>query len=168
MEFNSLVSFLGCDTSNNEIVSSMLSNGIDLLEEAFLDDGQYRAYVERANDGFALVFTDEAYFFGNKNDPIGRGKLFYSGFFLYKQGKDNYSEYKYTLPFGILFSDKREDVIKKLGSESWSRLARGDERVIADRWDDLSDFNYRLHITYDKITGEISILSISMADQKIK
>ncbi|ASK56567.1 hypothetical protein CEQ48_18140 [Vibrio tarriae] len=151
---------------------SKLKSGFDILnlslpKDLALNDDEYRAYVEYPEFGLCIIFTDESYFAGKASLPIGSGKLFYSGLFFHSEGKDGYSEYKGKLPFGLLFTDTRQDVVNKLGQQSWQRLARDKQRVISDRWDDLPDVPYRLHITYNKDTGRISIISVNIPDKPL-
>jgi len=165
MDTKLLLEFFGCSASNKELEQYMSELSISLADELSLSDGQYRAYIERPKDGYCLIFTDEAYFLGKPNHQIGAGELFYAGIFFHSEGKDGYSQYQGSLPFGLLFSDTRADVINKLGEQSWQRLARDDDRVISDRWDALESVSFRLHVTYDKDSGKISVVSASVPDE---
>lgn len=160
-----LLLFMGLSSVDKNLVDFMAQNQIHLKQELSLGDDEYRAYIELPKDGFSIIFTDASYFLGKGDSVIGKGDLFYSGIFFHSEGRDGYSEYKADLPFGLLFSDTRPDVLKKLGVQSWQRLAKDGVRVISDRWDRLPDVLYRLHVTYDKETGKISIISASIPDQ---
>ena len=162
-----LLSFMGLSSTDKNLVDSMSQNQIYLEQELSLGIDEYRAYIEKPEDGFALIFTDESYFLGKGDSVIGEGDLFYSGIFFHSEGKDDYSEYKAVLPFELSFSDTRVDVLNKLGEQSWQRLAKDGIRVISDRWDSLPDVPYRLHVTYDKDTGKISIISASIPDKPL-
>lgn len=162
-----ILGFLGLEKTNPKLVEYMKKKEINLDSELFFGNDEYRSYIERPELGFCLIFTDEAYFLGNGDIPIGSGDLFYSGIFFYSEGKDDYRQYKSTLPFGLSFDDTRENVVNKLGEQSWQRLARDGNRVISDRWDSLPDIPYRLHVTYDKETGKISIVSATIPDQPL-
>ncbi|WED25504.1 hypothetical protein L3V77_10540 [Vibrio sp. DW001] len=162
-----LLSFLGKTSLDIKLINFLKLNGIQLDSTLTLEEDDYDAYLEVQDKGLALLFTDEAKFLGLRNEPIGIGNLFFSNIFFYSEGKDGYTEYKDKLPFGLLFTDTRQDVINKLGQQSWERLARDKLRVISDRWDELPDVPYRLHVTYDKNTGRISIISVSIPDKPL-
>lgn len=166
-ETRHLLNLFGSPASDQTLLSYMADNKIFINDELLLENGRYRAYIERPDEGFSLVFTDEAYFLGKDNQPVGVGELFYSGIFFHSEGKDNYKEYKSNLPFHLSFSDTRINVLDKLGEQSWQRLAKDGTRVISDRWDHLQNTSYRLHITYDKNTEKISIVSASIPDKKL-
>src|SRR5690606_14543460 len=131
-----LLKFLGCTSSNNGVIDFLVSKLI-FLTGLSLEDDDFDAYVEKRELGLCLLFTDEAKFLGLANQPIGQGKLYFSTVFFYSEGKDNYNQYKSDLPFGLSFNDTRQDVLMKLGQQSWQRLAKDGKRVISDRWDDL-------------------------------
>lgn len=166
IETKTLLNFLGYASSDSGLVDYLKANHIFLTGLA-LDEDDFDAYVEKQEFGFCLLFTDEAKFLGFSNQPIGQGELYFSTVFFYSENKDNYSEYKSDLPFGLSFNDTRQDVLKKLGPQSWQRLAKDGARVISDRWDNLPDVPYRLHVTYDSQTGKISILSASIPDKPL-
>ena len=166
IETKALLSFLGCAASETNLIDYLKVNNI-LLNGLALEEDDFDAYVEKQEFGFCLMFTDEAKFLGLANQPIGHGKLYFSTVFFYSEGKDNYSEYQGTLPFGLSFNDTRTDALAKLGTQSWQRVAKDGARVISDRWDNLPDVPYRLHVTYDKQTGKISILSASIPDKSL-
>lgn len=167
IDTQSLLSFLSLPQFDINLNNYLANNQIQLDQELALGVDEYRAYIERPLNGFCLVFTDESYFFGYDNAAIGSGNLYFSGAFFYSEGKDNYTEYDKDLPFGLSFKDVRQDVLAKLGQQSWQRLAKDGKRVIADRWDALPNVPYRLHVTYDGQTGKISILSASIPDKPL-
>ena len=155
-----LLDLLGYPATSEELTNYTSQINIHISEELKLESGDFTASIERENDGFALDFTDEAYFLDKGNLPIGKGKLFYSGIFFHSEGKDSYKEYKGILPFSLSFTDTHSDAVNKLGLQSWQRLADDGIRVISDRWDNIPDVKYRIHTTYDKQTGRISIICI--------
>jgi len=171
MTTDELLSYLGLPGSNQELIEYMGALKVDLANEMYLEKDEYgnydgyRVYIERPRDGYCLVFSDEAEFLGKRDQPIGAGELYFSTVFFYSEGKDDYSEYESDLPFGLMFQDTRDNVIRKLGVPSWQRLAQDGERVISDRWDELPDVPYRLHVTYYKDTGKISIISATIPDK---
>ncbi|ASA57895.1 hypothetical protein [Vibrio gazogenes] len=164
---NPLLSLLGLPKSDTTLSVELEKKDIVISNELVLGDDEYRAYIERPNYGFCLIFTDESYFLGNSGVAIGEGELFYSGVFFHSEGKDDYKEYKEDLPFNLSFLDTRDDVLNKLGRQSWQRLAKDGVRVISDRWDDLAEVPYRLSVTYDKESGRVSIISASIPDQPL-
>lgn len=167
LDTKDLLSLLGLPKSDKKLIGFMSKNQIQVDQELFLGSDEYRAYIERPLLGFCSIFTDESYFFGVGDMVIGEGNLYFSGVFFYSEGKDNYNQYKSDLPFGLSFNDTRQDVLMKLGQQSWQRLAKDGKRVISDRWDDLPDVPYRLHVTYDGQSGKISILSASIPDKPL-
>lgn len=173
MTTNELLSYLGLPGSAQELIKYMSALGVDLANEMRIEKDEYgnydgyRSYIERPRNGYCLVFSDETEFLGKRDQPVGVGELYFSTVFFYSDGKDNYAEYKNDLPFGLSFNDTRQDVLAKLGTQSWQRLAKDGERVISDRWDSLPDVPYRLHVTYDSQTAKISILSASIPDKPL-
>lgn len=167
VDTESLLNFFGSPAGDKSLIDYMSKNNISLSSELSLNDDEYRAYIERPDDGFCLIFTDETYFLGKGNQEIGSGEIFFSGVFFYAEGKDGYSQYKKNLPYNISFNDTREDVVRNLGEQSWQRLAKDGKRIIADRWDNLPNVPYQLHITYDKDSGRVRIVSASMPDKPI-
>jgi len=71
------------------------------------------------------------------------------------------------LPYGLSFNDTRQDVLAKLGPQSWQSLTKYGVRVISDRWDNLPDAPCRLHMTYDSQTEKTSIMSASIRDKPL-
>jgi hypothetical protein len=167
------LSYLGLAASEKKLAQYMNKQNVNLASELSLTKDEYGnyegfdAYIERPKEGFCFIFTDEAEFFGLGDQSAGVGELYYSGMFFHSEGKDNYNEYKSDLPYSLSFNDTREDVLGKLGQQSWQRLAKDGVRVISDRWDSLPDVPYRLHVTYDKNTGKISIISASIPDKPL-
>jgi len=168
-----LLGYLKLASSEQKLLDYMYTLGVDLKKELFLEKDEYGsydgsdAYIERPLGGYCLLFSDEAEFLGKRDQPIGVGKLYFSTVFFYSEGKDEYSQYKGELPFGLSFEDRRENVVHKLGEQSWQRLAQDDERVISDRWDNLLEVAYRLHVSYYKDTGKISIISATIPDRSL-
>ena len=174
MNTQELLRCLGLVASDKNLVKQMDKLGIDLRSELFLEKDEYGsydgsdAYIERPSDGYCLLFSDEAEFLGKGDQAIGVGELYFSTVFFYSEGKDEYSQYKDELPFELSFEDRREDVVHKLGEQSWQRLAQDGERVISDRWDNLLSVSHRLHVSYYKDTGKISIISATIPDKLLR
>jgi hypothetical protein len=82
--------------------------------------------------------------------------------FLYAGGVEGFDEYKGNLPNSLNFSQTRQSVLQRLGQPAESG---GIEYVdllnqITSPWDCYNMENYILHITYDGITQEISMLAL--------
>lgn len=162
MNIEGLLSILGQPISNNNVIREFESIGVNALHNVHLGSDSYRAYLEKQNDGISFVFTDEAQYLNKENQAIGKGPLYFTGVFLYAEGKDGYSQFNGVIPKGIVFSDTREKLVEKLGPPSWGRK-RADESIAAERWDFQE---YRIHITYSKEHGLPIVISISKPDQK--
>lgn len=160
MNLNEIISNLGKPAST--LQSSFLSSGIDIAAELKLPSSEFRTYLERPSFGYSLVFTDEAVFLGKKKQPVGVGPLYFSGIFLYSEGKDGYSQFQGEIPFGIEFSKKHDELVSLLGAPNWQRL-RDDGTIAAERWDEKGVF--RIHITYST-NGKIVIISLQKPDEK--
>jgi hypothetical protein len=163
MEIEDLLTCLGQSELDQRLIGILQEIGIDLPNELSLPEGEYRAYIERPNEGYSLVFTDEAMFLGKGNQAIGKGALYLSGIFLYAEGKDGYLQFEGELPMKLSFSNMREDIIEELGKATWNR-ARADGSIAAERWDTAADF--RIHITYSKSTSKPVLISLNIADKQ--
>jgi hypothetical protein len=161
MEVSSLFPMLGHCISSLSVRAAFQVLGINLVSEISLPEDEYRTYIERRTDGTSFVFTDEAMFLGLSSQSIGSGPLFFSNIFFYAWGTDGYTEYPYSLPYGIFFSDKQSDLKSKLGVPEWDRT-RDDGSIIAERWTMANKF--KLHVTYSK-TGTIKIVSYGIPDR---
>lgn len=163
MNLEHLFKCIGQTSNDENLVRELLVAGVDLSEGLDLPEGEYRTYVERPENGFSLVFTDEAMFLGKASQAVGLGELFMSGVFLYAEGKDGYSQYKGSLPLNLSFDVTSEILSKNFGDSSWNRT-RPDGSIAADRWDNVAD--YRIHITYSKSSKKAMIISLNQADHK--
>lgn len=160
IEVKKIISFLGRDYNDYELVEYLEENNIFLNSELLLIEGTFNSYVERHEDGYCLIFTTEARFLSKEDWYIGRGRMFLIGIFLYSEGRENYSEYKGEIPFGVHFSQERDNILKKMGEPNWQRLSLDEKQVKADRWH--IDF-YRMHITYSRETQKPVVISISIS-----
>lgn len=162
MEIEQLIPIVGRPVSDAEVARVLSQIGVDVQHGVALNEGEYRAYVERPKEGFSLVFTDEAMFLNKANQGIGVGELFFSGLFLYAQGKDGYSQFQGQLPKGISFFQDRSKIIEQLGVPSWERK-RDDGSIAAERWD-IPPFT--LHLTYSREKSTPTLVSFQVPDQK--
>ncbi len=163
MNLEKFIRLIGKSASDEELTNAVSIVDVNLKKELQLPDGEYRAYIECPKSGFSLVFTDKAVFLGKTQQSIGIGDLYFSGIFLYAEGKDGYSKFQGDLPNGLSFDSTNEELVRKLGTPSWER-SRPDGSKAADRWDDLAD--YRIHITYSKESGKPVVISLNRADAK--
>lgn len=161
MDIDALLEYLGCPLSDQQLLSFLRGEGMAVPVGFAPAEGEYRAYIERPREGYSLVFTDEAFFEGKDHQPLGVGQMIFSGIFLYSEGKDGYSQFKESLPMNLSFSSERAGLIKNLGPPSWERK-RADNSIAAERWDDVA--NYRIHITYAKLTDRPLLISLSRPD----
>jgi hypothetical protein len=161
MRFEDLRPLLGSSIRAPACRSALGRLGIDCNSIEMPDD-DFRTYVEHTSEGISLVFTDEAPFLGKGDMPIGTGEIFFSGIFLYSEGKEGYSEYAAPLPFGLRFEETSDAARAKLGLPEWHRQVDG--RLIADRW--TVDDGARLHLTYSPV-GTIELLSFQVPDRAL-
>ena len=66
---------LGRSVEEAEVQRLFSNAGISLPSELSLPEDEYRAYIERPGQGVSFVFTDEAFFLGQGDRPIGEGAL---------------------------------------------------------------------------------------------
>ncbi len=165
MRTDELLALLGRAVSDKELTGCFSKNSINVSKEIKLESGDYSTYLERKNDGYSLVFTDEGMFLNKPKQPFGEGPLYFSGVFFYAEGKNEYSQYKEDIPYKVEFSDTREELLKKLGEPSWQRK-RNDGVIAADRWDNLDASRKRIHITYYKDKPFPSVISIGIPDKE--
>jgi hypothetical protein len=136
--------------------------GID-VSEAVLDDDDFRTYIERKALGVCLIFSDEAMFLAKGDQAIGTGPLYFSGFFLYSEGKDGYAQFSGPLPYNLKFSDTSTEAKAKLGQPEWNRIS-SKNFVKAERWD--VSIDRQLHLTYND-GGTIELLTYFVPDKKL-
>jgi hypothetical protein len=162
MKTDKLLSLLGRSAKDYELIPFCAENNLD-ISKVELEPEFYRGYLEKKQEGFSLVFTDEREFLNKPEQALRKGELYFSGVFFYADGKEDFSEYRGTLPKDIRFSDTREELLTKLGEPSWQRKSRKNNAVIADRWD--SSENY-IHITYDKESKLPSVVGVHIPDKE--
>ncbi|HEY9199450.1 MAG TPA: hypothetical protein VIR60_08790 [Gammaproteobacteria bacterium] len=159
MNFEGLAALMGLCIGEPALRVGLLREQVDISKCPPLPEGEYRTYLEMPDQGVSLVFTDEAMFLGKGQQAIGSGPLFFSGLFLYSQGKDGYDQFRGQLPEGLEFADSRATVLAKLGEPSWQRK-KSDGSVAAERWERSGK---RLHITYTN-DARIEIISVQVPD----
>lgn len=163
MDSEKLLKLIGKVVTDNELEAFLHESGIDLGAELWLEEGEYRAYIERESLGFCLTFTDEAMFKGVNDQQIGSGPLFFSGVFFYAEGKDDYSQYTGVLPHSIDFRKNSVQLNQILGASEWYR-ERNDGSLISERW---KDGALKIHITYSKTDLAPTVISISQPDNEL-
>lgn len=164
MNVEILYPFLGLPITSLDLQAAFTALGFDLSDELELPEDDYRAYIERPSGGVSFAFTDEAWFLGIDDQPMGVGPLFFNTIFFYSDGADRYAQYRHALPFGLAFSDDTGSARKKLGEPEWIRHT-DDGRVAAERWE--VDANCRLHATY-ALSGRLHILIYSWPDAHLR
>lgn len=160
MDLSLIISIMGKPIGDANVKNVLSSIFVNVDKDVDLASEDFRVYVERPEEGFSLIFTDEAHFLNKSGQSIGVGERYFTGMFLYSEGKDGYTEFKYPLPKNLSFANTRDEVLQKLGNPSWSR-SRPDGSVVADRWD-MSD--HRMNLTYSKNSNQITILSLIIPD----
>ncbi|WP_154668335.1 hypothetical protein [Pseudoduganella violaceinigra] len=134
-----LLSLLGSSVNDHRLVEYFSPKGIDLLSALLLDEGEFTAYLQCKADGISFVFTDEAMFLQQDDQPIGLGPLYFSGFFLYSEGKEGFRRFTGQLPKALSFSDTQLNVQKKFARTADFRTLRDDGTVVRERWDEGGD-----------------------------
>jgi hypothetical protein len=94
-----------------------------------LKDDDTDVNVNLYDAGLWLALTDEAFFHKRKDVAVGTGPLIISNVTVYCVPTPEFKAYKGELPFGLLPSDDREMVHKKLG-----KPALEIKRRRLDRW----------------------------------
>jgi len=125
-----------------------------------LEEGDYRTYIEYPDQGYCLIFTDEAMFLGIEHQPLGVGSLFLSGVFFYSEGLDGYSQFTGSLPEGLTFQNNSKSIKVSLGEVEWDRHSANGE-LISERW---KYGKFKFHVTYNN-SGTIKLISISEPDK---
>lgn len=165
MDLDKIIPHFGEPVSLSALGKMLEGMGINVEQELRLQEGEYREYIGRPMEGYSLVFTDEAMHLGKSKQALGTGPLYFSGVFLYAQGKDGYSQFCGKIPLGIDFSMDHDALVALLGPPSWQRK-RDDETVAADRWDDKPAF--RIHVTYSKKGGKPVLISLQRPDAELR
>lgn len=164
MDVEKLLGYFGHSVNDDKLSRVLLEYNIDLIDEFKSATETGRAYLSRQQTGFSLVFTDEALFLNKGEQPFGKGTCYFTGIFLYSEGKDGFSQYCGELPNKLKFSDTRDTFLEKLGSPSWQRKSPKDNtRIVADRWD-LPE--YRVYVTYYKENNLPQIISFGIPDKE--
>ncbi len=141
MNLEVLTNLLGQNINSFEFISYCKSHDIN-LDSVLPDSDGLTTYLELPEKGICLTFE-------------GYEELWFSGFFLYSDGYDDYSEFQSSILFNLNFGDTRENILSKLGeSEFQSNL--GEDHICVERWD---MGKFKVHVTYsNKIT--LSLISI--------
>ena len=156
-----LMSLMESRADDPILIRYLEESGIKLEDELELPDGEFNAYVERPDQGYALVFTDEAVLLGDLNAPIGLRPLRLSGIFLYLSEIEDYKPFDGVLPFGLPRLLIRQELTRVLGHADWQRIGE-EARVTAESWN--VDTARRVHATYQSDGEHVSVLSISRPD----
>ncbi|MFZ6707996.1 hypothetical protein [Undibacterium sp. TC9W] len=157
MDINLFISQLGMSVLTPSVITLFAGISVDLSNDLNLPMDEFDCYVEQPDDGICFVFTDEAMFLGKDKQVLGSGPLYFSGIFLYAEGKDNYSQFRGVIPFGISFTDKHEELVSLMGVPTWQRM-RNDGSVAADRWDNVAA--NQIHISYSANDGQVVLVSL--------
>jgi hypothetical protein len=126
--------------------------GLAVKERPKLAKGEFDAHVEAKREGFSLLFEDEAYFKGEEK-PLGKSPLLLVGAFFYSEGHEDLAQFKGQLPEDLVFSDSREDAVRKLGPSEWKKEKGGTVR--RERWV-LS--NYKVIADYGPAAASITVV----------
>jgi hypothetical protein len=111
---------------DKKLKSYLINEGVDIdfaisVEEGYDDGGIYKGdgelYLENHEGGYCLLFkTENAVFESRSKMPIVDGDWIFSTIFVYREGKDGYSNYRGSLPYNISLFDRVDDIGYKIGS----------------------------------------------------
>lgn len=160
MNSEEILKFLGLRSDDVRLISFLASQGVD--EQPVLEVGDFNTYIERQDEGYSLVYTDEAKFLGMMDTPLGSSPLIFTGVFFYSDGYEGYAAFTSDLPQGLSFSDNRDTVTNKLGVSSWQMMDKDNLTVKAERWD-LP--NYRLRVNYARDRNLIGQVYCGLPDK---
>jgi len=161
MDLKNLLSLAGRKITDKGLIEAMKREDID-ISLIDLAENEFQAYLEIKDRGIALIFSDESWFLGLEDKAIGTGVLFFTGVFVYLQEQDGYSKYLGSLPHRLSFSYNSDDFINQFGNPSWSR-SRPNGSLVSQRWDNVDI--YRIHITYGKESGLVSIIYLGIPEK---
>lgn len=157
MQSSDILKLLGKPLSDETVQSWLTAS-----QKAFpsLEEGDYRTYIEYPEQGYCLIFTDEAMFLGIEHQPLGLGSLFLSGVFFYSEGLDGYSQFTGNLPEDIQFQYDSKLLKNRFGEVEWERQSE-EGVLISQRW---KYGKFKFHVTYNH-SGSIKLISISEPDK---
>lgn len=162
MKIENLLCFLGNSIDDVRTREVLNTEGVD-VSNLVLPSGEFNVYLEFKNAGLSFVFTDSAWFLG-LNRSLGQSGLFFTGIFVYAEGKDGYTQSDQILPLSLSFLMTSGELISKLGQSSWKRL-RPDVTPVAFRWDNLE--KYRIHITFEKQTDKPVVFFFGVPEKSL-
>lgn len=133
MDARTLAPLLGRPQDDPELIDRLRGWGVDIEMEVFPITGRDRRYIERPDQGFALLFEGRS------------APLRFTTVFLYDQGHEDCDRFVGTLPFDLDFEEPAEAVVARLGAPSWSSAHSREGHLVGVRWDAIAD--YRVHLS---------------------
>jgi len=146
---------------NENLISYFEKEGFDIIKalsvaDEFDDEGIYKSngelYLENTDSGFCfLLKTENSLYEKNHHLPTIEGDWVFTTIFLYSEGKDEYQQFQGDLPYGILFGETEDTMIKKIGVEP---------DFVTDyirKWDDLNGIELSLSSFEDNIPKVIIV-----------
>lgn len=127
MDLLKISKLFGKATNDNQISSLLKELGIN--KTPHLPEGDTDANVDVKELGCYLVFTDDAFYHRKGDQLIGKGPLLLTNVSVYCEPTSDYKAFTSPLPFGLLPSMARSEVLKKIGQPDIA-----DEDLLLDRW----------------------------------
>lgn len=153
---NSLMPVIGFAINNQQVQNFIKSQGIS--EQLVVEEGENDAYIGRDDKGFSLLFQEANFIDNSRYNKNTDNLLTLAHCFFYSKNyalkNDGYGEFIEDLPFNLLFSDSRDNIIKKLGASKWTRTRSN--KVKGERWE-FDDLDRQLNITYDEFEKILNI-----------
>jgi hypothetical protein len=149
---------LGKPTTDLEVAAALVHLAVQ-PHETIPPEGEFRAYAERPDQGFSLVFTDESYF-RRTDEPIGSGIVVLSGMFLYIEPEEDYLSFQGELPFNLPRQDFAKHATALFGPPAAVRN-RPDGSMRLASWEPSA--GKRLSATYSA-KGDLLVVSLLAAE----
>ena len=113
MNIDSIKQLLGLTTDDGKVRALLEDLGVTSAPRLPPDDTDVN--VERKYLGLYVVLTDDAFFHGKENAPIGVGPLILTNVTVYCAPTPDFEAFTGALPFGLDPSDDQEAARRKLG-----------------------------------------------------
>jgi len=144
MDAEGFVPFLGKTDASPEVAKLLASLGVK--KQPKLKKGDLYVYVQLPKNGLVLVFRE--------SDDPKTSQIFLAGVQLYSEAEDGFKNFAGKLPGGVVFSDTKAEVRKKLGKPTRSK-----EQLRTDYWEKKG---HVLSVEYTRETGEVQTVDLSV------
>jgi hypothetical protein len=156
-----LLSVLGESLESPRLLKILGLMKISASNDMDCPSDDYRAYIEKEEEGFALLFTEAKWFLEQKINHSDDKLYYFTGVFFYSKGLDGYNQFEGELPLRLKFTLIHDDLVQLYGMPNFIREDSGAVEVA--RWDNIAP--YRLHITYSE-SGLVELISLHTTDRK--